>query len=136
MKDIVLNKSLGERVRSLSGSLLMTKQRGAPFRHMLFYGPPGTGKTMTAKVLARQSGLDYAIMSGGDIAPLGGGAVTQIHDLFEWSKRSRKGVLLFIDEADAFLTRRTSGEAPGATEIPREAGAQLRASALGAGKAL
>ena len=41
MKDIVLNKSLGERVRSLSGSLLMTKQRGAPFRHMLFYGPPG-----------------------------------------------------------------------------------------------
>ena len=114
LKDIVLGGTLSDRVRMLASNLTTTKARNAPFRHMLFYGPPGTGKTMTAKVLARQSGLDYAIMSGGDIAPLGGGAVTQIHDLFEWSKRSRKGVLLFIDEADAFLTRRTSGEAPGA----------------------
>ena len=103
MKDIVLNKSLGERVRSLSGSLLMTKQRGAPFRHMLFYGPPGTGKTMTAKVIAKQSGMDYAILTGGDIAPLGGDAVTQLHSLFDWSGTSKKGLILFIDEADAFL---------------------------------
>ena len=73
---------------------------------MLFYGPPGTGKTMAAKRLARTSGMDYAIMSGGDVAPLGGKAVTQLHELFDWSERSRKGLLLFIDEADAFLGRR------------------------------
>ncbi len=66
-------------------------------------GPPGTGKTMAAKRLARTSGLDYAILSGGDVAPLGGGAVTQLHDTFDWAERSRKGLLLFIDEADAFL---------------------------------
>jgi len=120
-------------------------------------GPPGTGKTMAAKRLARTSGMDYAIMSGGDVAPLGGKAVTQLHEvredythtaargltsfqgqqaqinqssdlmvvtkectvvqandpkcpphlqLFDWSERSRKGLLLFIDEADAFLGRR------------------------------
>ncbi len=28
-------------------------------------GPPGTGKTLFAKGLARHSGLDYAIMTGG-----------------------------------------------------------------------
>jgi ATPase family AAA domain-containing protein 3A/B len=37
----------------------------------LLYGPPGTGKTMAAKRLARYSGLDYALMTGGDVAPLG-----------------------------------------------------------------
>ena len=61
---------------------------------------------MAAKRLARTSGMDYAIMSGGDVAPLGGKAVTQLHELFDWSERSRKGLLLFIDEADAFLGRR------------------------------
>lgn len=62
---------------------------------------------MVAKRLARTSGLDYAIMSGGDVAPLGGGAVTQLHAVFDWAERSRKGLLLFIDEADAFLGRRS-----------------------------
>ena len=33
---------------------------------------------MAAKRLARTSGMDYAILSGGDVAPLGGGAVTQV----------------------------------------------------------
>lgn len=45
---------------------------------------------MAAKRLARTSGLDYAIMSGGDVAPLGGGAVTQIHEMFDWAERSQK----------------------------------------------
>ena len=58
---------------------------------------------MAAKRLARTAGLDYAIMSGGDVAPLRGGAVSQLHELFDWAERSRQGLLLFIDEADAFL---------------------------------
>ena len=59
---------------------------------------------MAAKRLARTSGMDYAILSGGDIAPLGGTAVTQLHDTFDWAERSRRGLLLLIDEADAFLS--------------------------------
>ena len=39
----------------------------------------GTGKTMFAKGLARSSGLEYAILTGGDVAPLGRDAVTEIH---------------------------------------------------------
>ena len=73
---------------------------------MLLHGPPGTGKTLFAKKLARASGLDYAILTGGDVAPLGRDAVTEIHRLFDWAATSRRGLLLFIDEADAFLRSR------------------------------
>ena len=111
--DIVLEPQLQDHVRALAAVTANTKRHGAPFRHMLFYGPPGTGKTLAAKRLARTSGLDYAILSGGDVAPLGGGAVTQLHDTFDWAERSRKGLLLFIDEADAFLSRRGAGMSEG-----------------------
>ena len=59
----------------------------------MFYGPPGTGKTLVAKQLARHSGLDYAIMSGGDVAPLGDGAVEAIHKLFKWAEASTNGLI-------------------------------------------
>lgn len=111
--DVVLQHELQDHVRALAAVTANTKRHGAPFRHMLFYGPPGTGKTMAAKRLARTSGLDYAILSGGDVAPLGGGAVTQLHDTFDWAERSRKGLLLFIDEADAFLGRRSGNMSEG-----------------------
>lgn len=45
-------------------------------------------------------------MSGGDVGPLGANAVKQIHDTFDWAVKSPKGMILFVDEADAFLSRR------------------------------
>lgn len=72
---------------------------------------------MWAKYLAEKSGMDYAVMTGGDVAPLGKDAVTELHKLFDWSKMhsnrwfsKRKGMLIFIDEADAFLRKRQSHE--------------------------
>ncbi|CAM9837597.1 unnamed protein product, partial [Laminaria digitata] len=59
------------------------------FRHLLLHGPPGTGKTLFAKGLARHSGLDYAIITGGDVAPLGREAVSEMHKLFDWAQASR-----------------------------------------------
>lgn len=104
--DVILHPSLEKRIQQLANATANTKAHQAPFRNMLFYGPPGTGKTMVARELARRSGLDYALMTGGDVAPLGSQAVTKIHQLFDWSKKSKKGLLLFIDEADAFLCER------------------------------
>lgn len=63
---------------------------------------------MFAKGLAHQSGLHYAIMTGGDVAPLGKEAVTEIHKIFDWANTTNKGVLLFVDEADAFLRKRSN----------------------------
>eukprot|EP00978_Attheya_sp_CCMP212_P024570 scaffold77459_cov52-Attheya_sp.AAC.2 len=106
LKGIVLENSLDNQLRKIAVSTANTKKNRAPFRHLLLHGPPGTGKTMFAKGLAQHSGLEYAVLTGGDIAPLGRDAVTELHKLFEWAKTSRKGLLLFVDEADAFLQSR------------------------------
>ncbi|KAL3844825.1 hypothetical protein ACJIZ3_002228 [Penstemon smallii] len=108
LQDVVLHPSLQKRIEQLARATSNTKIHKAPFRNMLFYGPPGTGKTMVAREIARKSGLDYAMMTGGDVAPLGAQAVTKIHEIFDWAKKSKKGLLLFIDEADAFLCERNS----------------------------
>ncbi|CAM8898376.1 unnamed protein product [Rhodiola kirilowii] len=104
--EVILHPSLQKRIQQLANATSNTKANQAPFRNMLFYGPPGTGKTMAARELAKKSGLDYALMTGGDVAPLGSQAVTKIHQLFDWAKKSNRGLLLFIDEADAFLCER------------------------------
>ena len=108
-KGIVLCGSLLRQMEIVANSIICRKQNDLPYRHILFHGMPGTGKTMVAERLAKHCGMDYAIMSGGDVIPLGKGAVTELHRLFNWAERSSKGVLIFIDEAEAFLQRRTGG---------------------------
>ncbi|KAJ1459791.1 hypothetical protein M885DRAFT_613389 [Pelagophyceae sp. CCMP2097] len=108
LDGVILAPAIDARLRRVAASTKNTKANKAPFRHLLLHGPPGTGKTLFAKKLAQHSGLDYAILTGGDVAPLGRDAVTEIHRLFDWARASSNGLLLFVDEADAFLRRRTS----------------------------
>lgn len=114
--NIILSNEDKQRVVHLALATRNTKQSDAPFRHVLLHGSPGTGKTLIARRLAASSGMDYAIMSGGDVAPLGEDAVNQLHGLFQWAARSRKGLLVFIDEAEAFLAARTSVAGAGSGE--------------------
>jgi ATPase family AAA domain-containing protein 3A/B len=119
LTGVVLADGTEGRLRRIARATKNARRHGAPFRNVLLTGPPGTGKTLFAKGLARESGLEYAIFTGGDLAPLGASAVTELHKMFDWAATSRRGLLLFIDEADAFL--RTRGSASGATEDMRNA---------------
>ena len=107
MAGATFEPALEARLRRVAETASNTKKHGAVFRHCLFHGPPGTGKTLFAKKLAAHAGMDYAIASGGDVAPLGRDAVTEMHKLFDWAKTSPRGLLLLIDEADAFVRRRS-----------------------------
>lgn len=39
---------------------------------------------------------------------MGRDGVTAIHKVFDWANSTQKGLLLFVDEADAFLRKRSS----------------------------
>uniref|UniRef100_A0A671TIT2 ATPase family AAA domain containing 3A n=1 Tax=Sparus aurata TaxID=8175 RepID=A0A671TIT2_SPAAU len=108
LEGVVLSPSLEERVRDIAIATRNTRQNNGLYRNILMYGPPGTGKTLFAKKLAVHSGMDYAIMTGGDVAPMGRDGVTAMHKVFDWATTSRRGLLLFVDEADAFLRKRST----------------------------
>ncbi|CAG06848.1 unnamed protein product, partial [Tetraodon nigroviridis] len=125
LEGVVLSPSLEERVRDIAIATRNTRQNRGLYRNILMYGPPGTGKTLFAKAperkegframffcteqkLAVHSGMDYAIMTGGDVAPMGRDGVTAMHKVFDWANTSRHGLLLFVDEADAFLRKRST----------------------------
>ncbi|PAA66771.1 hypothetical protein BOX15_Mlig006034g1 [Macrostomum lignano] len=107
LKGIILKPELEARLREVAIATRHTKKNNGYYRNLLMCGPPGTGKTMFVKSLALHSGMDYAIMTGGDVAPMGKEGVTAVHKVFDWASTSRRGVLLFVDEADAFLRKRS-----------------------------
>ncbi|KAI5633143.1 ATPase family associated with various cellular activities (AAA) domain-containing protein [Phthorimaea operculella] len=108
LAGVVLAPQLEKRLRDIAIATKNTRINKGFYRNLLMYGPPGTGKTLFSKKLAKHSGMEYAILTGGDVAPMGKDAVAAIHKVFDWANTSRKGVLLFIDEADAFLRKRSS----------------------------
>lgn len=72
----------------------------------LLAGPPGTGKTTLGRFLAEYGSRRFAMCSGGVLASLPPEAAErELRHIFNWARRSRKGVTLFIDEADAFLAK-------------------------------
>lgn len=109
-KDMFFEEKLKNSLLLLSNSLINKRKLNIPLRNFMFYGPPGNGKTLFAKNLAKRSGLDYAILSGSDILSLGSNASTALNKIFDWAETSNKGLLVFLDESDAFLKRRISND--------------------------
>uniref|UniRef100_A0A673ZEQ2 ATPase family AAA domain containing 3A n=1 Tax=Salmo trutta TaxID=8032 RepID=A0A673ZEQ2_SALTR len=87
--------SVKERVHNIAIATRNTRQNKGLYRNILMYGPPGTGKTLFAKKLAVHPGMDYAIMTGGDVVPMGREGVTAMHEVIDWANTSRRGFVSF-----------------------------------------
>ncbi len=76
------------------------------YRNLMLYGAPGTGKTLFATELAKRSGLEYVSMSGSSFSKFkDGDGIEALDQLFAWANKTT-GLLIFIDEAEAFLSMR------------------------------
>lgn len=108
LNDVVLAPELDKEVKAIAERTKKKQKYGAPYQNLLLYGPPGTGKTEFARMLARYSDMDYAIIDGGSFGQFkkGSRGVTEINKLFDWAEHSSRGLLIFIDEADAFAPDR------------------------------
>lgn len=75
---------------------------------VLLYGPPGTGKTTIARAMASQIQASFYEQSAADLVSKWAGESEQrVAKLFERARANRPSII-FIDEIDALLRRRTA----------------------------
>ncbi len=108
LDDLIFPPLLNDQLQDLLVRVQTAKKYDTPLPNVLFYGPPGTGKTAFAKALAYASGLDYALTSGSEFTKITdlAHATNELRKLLDWAKKSKKGLLLFIDEAESLFANR------------------------------
>lgn len=99
----IFSTKLQERIDTLATATKNISRNGGYLQNLLLYGPGGTGKTMISKYIAKNSGLNYVMMSGGDLAQYikRGEHVTELNKLFADAKSSSTPTILFIDECES-----------------------------------
>lgn len=97
--------NLVESTKIINKKIKKNKKVNVKYRNVLLYGKPGTGKTMFARKLARLSGLEFVEVTGSSFFQENAG-ISAIDELFAWARKSKKGLCIFIDEADSLLSKR------------------------------
>jgi ATPase family AAA domain-containing protein 3A/B len=93
-------------ITSMINKKLKAGNSNVKYRNLMLYGPPGTGKTLFATELAKRCGMEYAFMSGSSFSKFKDGeGIEALDELFAWANKS-SGLLIFIDEAETFLSKR------------------------------
>ena len=78
-----------------------------PARGFLLFGPPGTGKTKLAKIIAHEAGAAFFAVSGTEFTSKWfGESEANLRSIFDTACEERPAVL-FFDELEAFLPKRT-----------------------------
>ncbi|HIP60319.1 MAG TPA: ATP-binding protein [Campylobacterales bacterium] len=119
--DTLLKQMDKEVIKRLKEWGIRDKKSGLDAR-IIFYGPPGTGKTMTALSLAKSLKRKVLNFDCSKILSMYVGEseknVRRIFDTYkEISKKTRTEPILLLNEADQFLSSRTTGPGGGADKM-------------------
>lgn len=87
-----------------------------PPRGILLYGPPGSGKTMLAKAVAKESEANFILVNGPSLlSKWVGESEKAVREIFRKARQTAP-TILFFDEIDAMVPRRSSGDDTKVTE--------------------
>ncbi|MCB9492682.1 MAG: AAA family ATPase [Epsilonproteobacteria bacterium] len=108
--NIIFPPNLFKTLKSFADMTKTKHEVDLPYQNLLLYGPPGTGKTLFAKTLAYYANVDYALVKGPDFFQFEEGQdILEFNNLMDWAEQSERGMIIFIDEADAVYGSRTAG---------------------------
>ncbi|XP_022225016.2 cell division control protein 48 homolog B [Drosophila obscura] len=111
--------------RKLEASVLAGLHHGKVFARLglslpkgvLLYGPPGCAKTSIAKCLAKEANMTFIATSAAEVySPYVGSAERYITRMFN-AARKNAPCLIFLDEIDSLVGRRTVGSGGGGGQV-------------------
>ncbi len=133
LEDVVLNSQTEKTLKNLMQQVdkevinrlikwgIKDKKSGIDAR-IIFYGPPGTGKTLTAYSLAKSLKKQILAFDCSKILSMYVGEseknVRKIFDTYyDLAKKTKSEPILLLNEADQFLSSRSSGVTSGADQM-------------------
>lgn len=107
---MIISDQLSENLHYIMNMTKNIKKNGGQFEHVLLHGEPGTGKTLFAQLLAEHCGMSYALVPAANVSQFltKGTAVEELNELFTWAASNSNGTILFFDEAETFLGKRST----------------------------
>ena len=91
-----------------------------PAKGLLLFGPPGNGKTLLARALATEASSNLINISSSSLTSKWLGEGEKLVKALFSVARHIQPTIIFIDEIDALLTERSSGENDGVRRIKTE----------------